>query len=198
MKKYLLYGLLFLFFATGLMAQKQYLRPSSIGISFVFYDFTTPERIQTSSLKQVLKNGDWASLNEMSPGLALTYFQGLHNHFDFATNITGTFVNNAKPNYENGGNAFLLQADAEVQFKFLTDKRMFTPYLLGGVGMAKYKTYYSAYMPMGGGFKVNFFDEAAFFVQLKYNVPVTTATLNKHFIYGLGIAGIIGRKREAL
>lgn len=198
MKKSLLTGLLFLLFASGLVAQQEYIRPSSIGISFVFFDFVTPERIRASSLKQVLKNGEWAGINEMSPGLAITYFRGLHNRLDFAATIAGTFADDAKPDYDNGGNIFLLQADAEVQFKFLPDKNMFTPYLLGGIGMGKYKSYYSAFMPVGAGFKVNFFDEAAFFVQAKYNIPVTNATINRHFVYGLGIAGIIGRKRDVL
>ena len=198
MKKQLLTGLLFLFIAPHLVAQKEYVRPSSIGISFVFYDFVTPERIRTSSLRHVLNDGGWAELNEMSPGLSITYFKGLHNHFDFAATLTGTFADDAKPNFTNGGNWFLLQADAEVQFKFLPDKNMFTPYLLGGIGVGKFKNYYSAFMPVGAGFKINFFDEAAFFVQTKYNMPVTNATLNRHFVYGLGIAGIIGRKREVL
>lgn len=198
MKKSLLTGLLFLIFASGLVAQQEYTRPSSIGISFVFFDFVTPDRIRQSSLKQVLKNGDWAGLNEMSPGLAITYFRGLHNRFDFAATVGGTFVDEAKPDYENGSNIFLLQADAEVQFKFLPDKNMFTPYLLSGVGMGKYKSYYSAFMPVGAGFKVNFFDEAALFVQAKYHLPVTNATINRHLVYGLGIAGIIGRKKEVL
>ena len=199
MKKFMLMCSSIFFVVSNAAAQTpSYSRPTSIGISFLFFDYETPDRMRSSSFRQVLKNGDWANLNEMSPGLAITYFRGLHNRFDFAGNVTGTFADDAKLNYSNGGNIFLLQADAEVQFKFLPDKNMFTPYLLGGVGMGKYKSYYSAFMPLGAGFKVNFFDEAAFFVQAKYNFPVTDATINRHFVYGLGIAGIIGRKREVL
>ena len=41
-----------------------------------------------------------------------------------------------------------------------------TPYVSAGVGASKYKGYYGAFIPLGVGFKVNLFDEAAVFIQL--------------------------------
>lgn len=196
MKNFLLTGLLFFLMAAGALAQSGQLKPSSLGISFVFYDFTTPERIRAASIKQVLKEDNWASLNEMSPGLALTYFKGVFPKTDLAATLSGSFADNALPNNTTNSNAFLLQAEAVLQFNMLADKYMFTPYLLGGIGASKYKSYYGAIMPLGGGMKVNFFDEAEIFLNAKYHLPVTAATVKGHFVYGLGIAGIIGKKKE--
>lgn len=168
-------------------------RGSSIGISFLFFDYETPARIKASSLRQVLKEGEWADLQEMSPGLAITYFRQLHARVDFASTLSGAFVDNALPNQTIPDNAFLLQADATLQFNVLPQRFMVTPYLIAGVGASKFKGYFGAYMPFGTGIKVNFFDEAAFFINARYHLPVNTATVNRHFIYGLGIAGKISR-----
>lgn len=168
--------------------------PSSIGISFLFYDYESPQRIRSTSLRQVLKNGGWANLNEMSPGLALSYFKRLYPKVDFASTLSGAFVDEAIPGELINDNAFLMEVNATLQFNMLPNRYMVTPYLLAGVGASKYKMYYGAFMPVGGGVKVNFFDEASLFVNSSYYIPVNTRTVNRHFIYSLGIAGIISKK----
>jgi OOP family OmpA-OmpF porin len=169
-------------------------KPTSIGISFLFFDYETPNRMRRSSFRQVLKDGDWAHLNEMSPGLAITYFKGLHPHIDFASTLSGAFADNALPGETDNENAFVVQADATLQFNMLSNRYMVTPYLIAGVGASKFKEYYGAFMPLGGGVKINFFNEAAFFVNGKYHLPVNTNTVNPHFIFSIGIAGIISKK----
>jgi outer membrane protein OmpA-like peptidoglycan-associated protein len=77
------------------------------------------------------------------------------------------------------------------------DRYFFTPYLQAGVGANKYSSYFGAYLPAGVGFKFNFFDEAALFVNAKYHVPITDETVRGHFVYSFGIAGVVGAKRAA-
>lgn len=170
-----------------------YNKPTSIGISFLFFDYETPKRISRSSLRQVLNDGNWAPFNEMSSGLAVSYFKGLHPHIDFASTISGAFADNALPGETITENAFVVEADATLQLNMLSSRYMFTPYLIAGVGASKFKDYYGAFMPLGGGVKINFFNEAAFFVNGKYHLPVNTSTVNAHFIFSLGIAGIINK-----
>jgi OmpA-OmpF porin, OOP family len=37
------------------------------------------------------------------------------------------------------------------------------------------------------------FDEAHFFINSQYRIPVTTNTANYHFLHSIGIAGVIGK-----
>ncbi|HEX6429911.1 MAG TPA: hypothetical protein VF008_19590, partial [Niastella sp.] len=53
------------------------------------------------------------------------------------------------------------------------------------------------FIPIGTGFQVNLFDEAYFVFNTQYRIAVTTTTVSNHFYYSIGIAGNIGRKKEA-
>jgi hypothetical protein len=129
----------------------------------------------------------------MSPGIAVTYFRGLKSYVDFAGTLSGSFVDYPLLNKPTGsGDNFLLEADASLNLKMFTDKYWFTPYITVGVGASKYKGYYGAFIPVGGGLKVNIFDEAAFFITSQYRLPVTNETSSHHFMNSFGFAGVIG------
>ena len=173
------------------------LRPSAFGFSFFMNDYLTPQRIRTGSLSQVLNNKQWAKLKELSPGIAVSYFKGLTNHIDFAGTLGGSYVNIPLPDKPavNGEN-FLLEADASANFKMTSEKFWVQPYLIAGIGAGMYKDYFSAFVPLGLGLKINLFDEAAIFVTSQYRVPVTSETNGYHLQYSFGIAGRIGQKKE--
>ncbi|HVG40617.1 MAG TPA: hypothetical protein VM888_03320 [Chitinophagaceae bacterium] len=172
-----------------------YKRQHSIGISFVLNDYETPALIRNRSLESVIGNKQLAKFNQMSPGLALTYFRGVHDNIDFAGTIAGSFIDNPLNNRNGSSNNFLAEADASFNFKMFSDQYWFTPYLSAGVGASKYKSYYAAILPLGGGLKVNLFDEAAIFLNAHYRVPITPETNDYHLFYNIGIAGIIGKKK---
>ena len=176
--------------------QNDEIRPPAIGISFFLNDFQTATRIRTTSLSQVLSDKKWAKIKEMSPGLAITYFKGLSKHVDFAGTLGGSFVNYPMKNRTFANDNFLLEANATMNFKMVSEKYWVQPYLIAGVGVHKYRSYYGAFMPLGMGLKINFFDEAHLFITSQYRVPVTTETANYHFQNSIGIAGIIGKKKE--
>jgi hypothetical protein len=179
-------------------AQDNSIRPKAIGVSFFFNDFETAQRIRSGSLSQVLREHKWAKFREMSPGLALTYFKGVHKFVDFAGTLAFSFPSISLPEKSTSSNdALLLEADASVNVKMFSEKYWFTPYAIAGVGASKYKSHYGAFIPLGLGVKVNFFDEAALFISSQYRVPVTTETNNYHFMTSIGISGIIGNKKEA-
>jgi OmpA-OmpF porin, OOP family len=196
MKKVL--GILFILisFNTQLLAQDE-IRPPAIGISLTMHDFTTAQRIRSTSLATVFRDKRWADLKEMSPGIAVTYFKGLKKHIDFAGTLSGSFVDYPLPGKPTGtGDNFLLEVDASVNLKMFSEKYWFTPYLNVGVGASKYKSYWGAFLPLGGGIKVNFFDEASLFINTQYRVPVTNETTNYHFMSSIGISGVIGNKKK--
>ena len=182
------------FLSTNVFAQSQPLRPKALAISFIMNDYTTAQRLRTNSAAQVFADKQWAKFSEMSPGLALTYFKGLLSHLDFAGTLAASYVNYSLPNkaaFSNDG--FLLEGDASVQLKLLSEQYFLTPYLSAGVGASKYRSYYGAFIPVGAGFKVNIFDEASIFLSSEYRVPVTTQTVGYHFMYSFGIAGVLGK-----
>jgi len=180
-----------------LLAQDNLIRPSAIGVSFILNDFTTAQRIRSGSLETVLRDKKWADIKEMSPGLGISYFKGLHRNIDLAANVGFSFVNYPLPNKApSAEDALLIEMDATANFKMFPENYWVSPYLIAGLGASQYKAKYGAYLPLGAGIKVNFFDEAALFINTTYRVAVTPENTNYHFTYALGVAGVIGKKKS--
>jgi outer membrane protein OmpA-like peptidoglycan-associated protein len=181
----------------ALHAQKEDLRrQQAIGISFFLNDFVTAQRIRSTSLNTVFSDKTWAKVREMAPGIGIHYFKGITNHIDFAAMLGGSYVKYPMPKKNFSGESFLAEASATLNFKLTSEKYWVQPFLVAGVGAHKYRSYYGAFMPLGLGFKINFFDEAHLFMNSQYRVPVTTETANYHFQHSVGIAGAIGKKKE--
>ena len=162
----------------------------SLAISFVLNDFTTASRIKNNSLGGVLKDKRWAQFNEMSYGLGIHYMQGLTNHVDFIGSATGSFLKYPFPGRTApADDAFLLEMDATMHLKLLTDKYVFVPYANVGLGLSAYKfSSYAAYFPLGVGFQINLGKQDAFlFTQADYKTAVTNLGAN-HFTYSIGFA----------
>jgi OmpA-OmpF porin, OOP family len=197
MKKILAAILALYLFVPGLNAQDDEIRQSAIGISFTLTDFTTAQKIRSTSLAQVLSNKGWSDFNDMSPGLAINYFKGLAKHIDFAATLGGSFLNYPFPNRTFNGDRFLLAADAAFNFKMVSEKYWVQPYIIAGIGGHMYGgSHWGAFMPLGLGMKINFYDETHLFTTGQYRVPVTAENANYHFQYNIGIAGAIGKKKE--
>lgn len=168
-------------------------RPKALGLSFILNDFQTAQRIRSGSLSSVLNNKQWAKVKEMAPGIAITYFKGLQSHVDFAATISGSFVSIPLEENTSTSDKFLMETDASLNLKMFPEKYFFTPYLNIGVGASSYNGKLGAFIPLGGGFKFNLFDEAAIFINSQYRIPVTTTTTSYHFYNSIGIAGTIGK-----
>lgn len=195
MKKILAVLLGLYLFAPDSFGQNAEVRPAAIGVSFFFNDFTTASRIRSSSVSQVLSNKQWAKPKDMSPGLAVTYFKGLSKRLDFAGTMAGSFLKYPLANKTFTGDKFLLEGDASLNLKMVSEKYWVQPYVTAGVGASMYAgKYFGAFVPAGLGLKVNFFDDAHLFLTSQYRIPVTTETSNYHFFYQIGIAGRIGKK----
>src|SRR5258706_1523915 len=178
--------------------QDDEIRPAALGISFFLNDFKTADRIRSTSLQQVFANKKWAKPKEMSPGLAVTYFKGITRRVDFAGTLAGSFVQYPFPKHAPfGSDKFLLEGDASVNLKMVSEAYWIQPYVTGWVSGHMYAgNSYGAYIPVGVVFKISFLDEAHLFASGQYRVPVTNETANYHFFYQVGIAGRIGKKKE--
>src|SRR5512133_3754580 len=156
-------------------AQDRPIRPQALGVSFIMNDFGTAQRIRNGSLSRVFRDKSWAKFQEMSPGLALTYFKGLRPLLDFAGTLAASYVTYPLRNGKAAGSsdALLLEGDVSGNFKMFDESYWVTPYLNLGVGASQYKGYWAAFIPIGLGLKLNLFDEASVFVASQYRVPVT-------------------------
>ncbi len=173
----------------------EYIKRPAIGIHFLFDDFETSYNIRTTSLRQTLKDNKWAKLDRMIPGFALSYMQGITNHLDFSTSISGSFLSYPiNDNTSGGTDKLLLEVDAMIYAKMLSDKHLISPYLSAGIGGSRYSVYYGAFVPLGAGIQVNLFDEAFLLVNSQYRVKLSD-NVNYHFYHSIGIAGNIGKER---
>lgn len=197
MKKLLVLLTAIIFFAPCVSGQNDYIRPAELGISFNLFDFTTAQRIRSTSLSSVLSGKKWAKISEMSPGFGLHYFKGLKEHIDFAGTLSGSFLDYPFPDKPSfGSDKFLLAFDASAQFKLTSDKYWFQPFVSAGAGGHKYRSYWGAFIPLGIGMNIDFFNEGKFFIQSQYRVPVTTGSANYNFFHAIGFTGRISKKKE--
>jgi OOP family OmpA-OmpF porin len=170
----------------------KYKKDPAIGIHFSLYDFNTAMLLHQVGLSKTLGAGSITNIGDMQPGLALSFLDGITNHFDYFIRYTGSFLAYPFPN--NGGydNEYLLNAlDASVHYKILSDRHWVSPFVSAGVGVFDYKGSFGAYMPLGLGLQVNFFNEAYLLVHLQYQVGVSENAAST-FYYSLGVAGSIG------
>ncbi|HRQ50910.1 MAG TPA: hypothetical protein PLR74_10270, partial [Agriterribacter sp.] len=174
-----------------------YKKKPAFGFAFTFHDFQTAQDLKNTSLSQVLKDKQWYKTGRMSPGLALSYFQGLSDHFDFMARLGGTFTSYPVPDKPQSGNDKLLaELDANINAKLLSDRYWVTPYLTAGIGGSQWNGYWGAYVPLGLGVQVNLLDQAFINFNAQYRVAVTTGTTANHLFYSLGVAGSLFEKKE--
>ncbi len=188
MKKTLfIFVIAFISFST--FAQESYKKKPSLSINFMMNDFRTAERLKANTLDAVISNKKWAKFNEMAPGLSIQYMQGLTEHFDFVSSLGGSFADFNFKNQAgtNTTSTFLLELDANLIAKLLSDKYILSPFLSIGVGASNYKSSYGAYIPFGAGLQVKLSDESFIFTSGQYRVGITDKTAN-HFNYSIGFA----------
>ena len=172
-------------------------RPT-LGINFFLKDYVTPDLIGQNGLGSVLRDGSWNKVSNMNPGMSVSYFQGLNDYIDFMASLHGTFVN--YPFYNGtkvGTDKFLLESDANVNLKLLTDNYAVVPYLSAGVGAGMVGgTYYYAYIPVGTGLQFKLGEGS--FINLQWNYHLRVSDLsNYNFHYSLGFSSPLTEKKAA-
>lgn len=200
MKKFL-FSLIAVGLAAASFAQApvSYKKRPSLGINFFLKDMETAILIDKTSLSSVLGSHQWAQPKDMSPGLNITYFEGLSEHIDFMGSLGGVYVK--YPFSYNSGIArpldskFLLESSANVNIKLLTDKYTLVPYLSFGVGASMYQgTYFAAFAPMGAGLQLNLGEGTTLHTNFIYNAMVSGLSVN-HLNYSIGFASPLKDKK---
>jgi len=174
-------------------------RPT-LSINFFLKDFKTPAAISNNTLGLVLRDKSWTKMNDMSPGFSIQYFEGLSNHLDFMAGLGGSFLKypfQSKSGIQSSTqDKFLLEADAGVNLKLLTDKYFMVPYISAGLGASMYAgTYFGAYIPVGTGLQFNLGEGNFVNLQWSYHLGISDLT-NYNFQYSLGFSSPLTEKKE--
>jgi hypothetical protein len=193
MKSIVLVQALFLICSYSFCQKTSYIQPTTIGIHFTFTDFETAIAIRNTSLSTVLREKKFGKLQNMWQGLAISYGKGLSENFDFSSMLIGSFLAYPKSDVlSSGSESLLLEADASIKGKLMSDKYWFVPYLQVGVGASRFKNYWGTFIPAGLGIQINFFGEAYLVINSQYRIAVTETT-NYHFMHSIGLVGNIGK-----
>ena len=171
-------------------------KPAFLGVNFFLNDFSAPKTIHSNGLAYVVRNKQLFKPANMTPGLTVSYLDGLSEHVDLNLSLGGSFIDYPLRNTALSGNDhLLLEANGEVNIKLLSDKYFFTPYIQVGIGASKYRDLWAAYMPLGVGMQFNFSNDAFLLVNSQYRASVSENSTG-HFYYSVGIAGPIGKKKQ--
>lgn len=174
---------------------KQENKPSTLVFHVFYNDFNTAQQIRINSLKNVFKNHLWSKFGEMQMGLGFNYLKGIHRKIDFIATLDGSFTDYLyKDGSTQGKSAFLMDANAGLNLKLLTDHYVVVPYISSGLGFSLYKSKTGFYIPVGAGIQFNAFNEAFVFVNMQYRHALTS-DVNDHFYYSIGIGLSIGKKK---
>ena len=183
MKKYCVVFALLLTFASN--AQKgQWTKDPSIGFSLFLKDFTSISP---------------RSLENMPVGMGAIYANGLTDHFDFFGGLYGSslkypFSNAVSLTTKN----FLLEGDAQIHYKFITDKHKVVPYLSTGAGLSLYAgENFGMYYPLGGGVQFKLSPATFLLLDVSHHFLVSDYT-NNNFQYGLTVISSIKKKKPVV
>ncbi|HVM86749.1 MAG TPA: OmpA family protein, partial [Puia sp.] len=174
--------------------QSNYIKKTALGIHIIINDFNAADYIRSYSLSDAIKNSQF--FRQSSAGLALSYQQGISNHFDFSGSVSASF-----PDYllhdgrVLGKNSLLLEVEASLVSKLLSDNHLLNPYLQTGIGFSKYENYYGLIAPIGLGLQVKITNEAFVLLSAQYRLGLTAFT-NNHFYYSIGVIGNLLKKKK--
>ena len=167
----------------------------SLGIHFMVNDFETAAELRSGSIKDVIKNKQYYKAERKNPGLAISYLEGVGKHIDGAVSVAAGFVDYDVPAAGKAGSSKLfIEAAATGNFKMLSDRRFFNPFLTVGVGAFSYRTSFGAFIPAGVGLQVKLASDVFFVINTQYRIPVTDKAVY-HIYQSLGVvAPLVNRK----
>ena len=179
---------------TAAIAQNDVKKTPGFALQFTLNDFKTPVSLRAGGVAAAVRSEEWKNAKEMSSGVALSYIQGLNDHVDFVASLAGSISEVEVPNKRSNGNRFfLLEASATANVKLLTDDYCFTPFITLGAGATKYKSYFSAFIPVGLGLQFKLGSESFIMVNSQYRIPVTDNGVYNLY-HAIGFAQTMERK----
>ncbi len=171
-------------------------KPPTLAFHVFYNDFNSSQLMRTTSLQNMLNTGQWHKIGEMQMGFGVNYLKGISKKIDAVATLDGSSTDYLFENGStNGTSKFLLDANAALKIKLLTDNHKLVPYFSGGAGLSSYKGKTGFFIPVGGGMQFNLFDEAFVLANVQYRRALSPS-VNDHFYYSLGVGANIGKKNK--
>ena len=198
-KWYALFVSFILLFPVITFSQERYPNKKSgaLGVHFGLHDFQSGQILTDGGLSELLLSKQYKEVDDMGPGLALSFTKGLTDQLDYMARFGLGFVSyplKSKPGLKTGNKA-LTELDISLNFKLTSDRYWVSPFISAGIGASQWSGYYGAYAPLGLGLQVNLWNESFVFIQSQYRQSLTENTSN-HLFYSFGFAGTIIKKKE--
>ena len=170
-----------LFYTCDVLAQDpKYIQQPALGVHAFMNKFCRTDGVQSLPVKV---------------GIALNYQQGLTPRTDIDVTLAGSFLSFPRSHQQDGNKHLLLEGDASLREKIFPGRRRFNPFVQAGLGVSQYSVYYGAFAPVGIGVQVDLPGETLLLLHGQYRIPLTH-TQTGHLYASLGIAGIIGKKKQ--
>ncbi len=196
MKRKLTAVLIIMAFGAAVNAQTIHspVKPSSFGFQFGFVDYNSPNAIDTSSIKQVFKQGDIYKIRKMSPSVSLSYWKGLNKFLDFSGRLNGVF-NEYTNKSNNKTSQFGAELEATLNARPIGDNHLFSPFLTAGIGGGTYAKELGGYVPLGLGFQFNIQSQVYFLLQTQYRVTLSENLAPNNLFHSFGVIANIGKEK---
>jgi len=171
------------------------IKKPTIGLHFFYNDFTTAQRINCSSLKDVLQNNQWNKVQNMEGGFGIDYIQGITKNIDLVGTFNGSWVDYLLPdNTSYGSSNFLLDLNAGTHIKLFKDAHVFSPFLIAKANFTSYKSIKGFSLAPGVGIQVNMYNESFIITTVEYRAALSKSLSNQLY-YSIGIATDIFKKK---
>jgi len=158
--------------ALSVYAQK----PSLIGFSANLTDFS-------ASVPKIGK---------VDPGFSIMYWKGITKKIDFSLRYNGLFTEHFKAQTQTD---YFNEFEGSLHARPVNDDRVFSPFITAGVGIGKYASSWTGYVPLGGGLQLNIDNEDYIFLQANYRLSMNTNRLDNNMFYSLGFTQRIGSSK---
>ena len=174
-------------------------RDPSLGFGFFLKDFTTAQNIKTSSFGKVISNGNYAKISDMNLGIEASYYKGLTKYIDFRAIIGGCFTKYGLDSASLASNEqFLLDLNARLNFKLLSEKYWVDPYLTAGFGASNFNgNSFFANDDLGAGFEINIGKGAFVYLEAAYKFKLLGDSKN-NLNYSIGYVAALPKKVVAV
>ena len=183
--------LLLILLSTAALLQAQSVsqkKQPTIGLHFFYNDFATPVLLKANGLGNVISNKQWSQPQNMEGGFGVDYLQGIIAKIDVVGSFNASWVNYLKPgNILYGSSNFLLDVNAGIHIKLLTDKHTFSPFIIGKAGYTNYKNINGFSVYTGAGVQANLFKDAFILATTEYRIKLSNSLSNQLY-YSIGIA----------
>ncbi|MEP7320131.1 MAG: hypothetical protein ABI921_15350, partial [Panacibacter sp.] len=163
-------------------------KPSSVGFSLGLIDFQTPAQADATTLKDVIKSGDWAKIRgRMNPAFSIQYIKGITTFIDFAATYTGSFIQNPPLISVTDEVKYFHSLDAAFNIKLLKESAVINPYLSAGISGYNYDSKWGIKVPLGLGIQFRATEDVAVSLQALYKAKLEDQG-TYHLVYSLGLA----------